>query len=123
MTLAFLYLGLGLVLANIGYLFTRKKASINSPQRFNVFFWIADNWIKFGNSLIIGVALTVLANIHPEMTTKLLGFEWLAIYSTAFGLFPDAILSFLKSKFKFMQPKKATDSDGTTYDRKPKEEE
>lgn len=123
MTLAFIYLGLGLLLANVGYLFTRKKTSINSPEKFSLYFWVADNWIKFGNSLIIGVTLTLLANLHPDMTSELLGFKWLSIYSTGFGLFPDAILSFLKSKFKFMQPKKAVDADGSAYIRKSKNEE
>ncbi len=51
-------------------------------------------------------------------TNKVLGMPYIPIYAVGVGLFPDAILAFLKNKFGFMQPKKVQDEDGSIYKRK-----
>lgn len=118
MTLSFIYLALGLILGNIGYLFTRDRESHATPVKFNLWFWITDNFIKVFHSVVIAVILNLICNVNVAHTSALLGFNWLPIFSVGLGLFPDAALSFMKDRFGWMQPKKAKDSEGKSYERK-----
>lgn len=53
-----------------------------------------------------------------SQTNEAIGFNYQPIYAVGVGLFPDAILAFLKNKFGWMQPKKVQDEDGSIYKRK-----
>ena len=118
MLMSFIYLALGLLLSNLGDVLTRNRESHTTPVKFNFMFWIRDNFIKVIHSVIIAVLLNIACNIDVAQTSHILTFEWKPIYSIGIGLFPDAVLSLLKNKLGWMQPKKAKDSNGKTYTRK-----
>lgn len=118
MILSFIYLAIGLILGNIAHALTRNRESHCSPTKFDFMFWYRDNILKVTTSILIAVGLNFAANIDVAQTHHLLGREWHPIYSLGIGFFPDTVLSFVKNKFGFLQPKKTQDQQGKVYNRK-----
>jgi hypothetical protein len=118
MLTSFVYLLLGFILSNLGYYATRNRESHNSPVKPSFIFFFKDNYIRLIHSALIASIINVILMMDIAQTNKVLGMPYIPIYAVGVGLFPDAILAFLKNKFGFMQPKKVQDEDGSIYKRK-----
>ena len=118
MLYSFIYLFLGIFIANWGYYKTRKRESHASPVKGSLWFYLKDNWIRLLHSVPLAVALCILFNIRPELTTKLIKYEWFSIYSVVIGLCPDAITALLKDALGWMQPTTVKSPQGKIYERK-----
>lgn len=105
MATSFLTVLIGIILGNIAHTAVKDPTSAASPTKFSILFWIKDNWLKTLHSIVIagGLNLALQLNLHEIEAT--LGFKWYNLYGLALGLFPDAILSFMKNQFGFLQPK------------------
>lgn len=95
----------------------RNRNSSSSPKRFNLWFYIKDNYERFGLSL----AVSIIASVLVKMMTKdigvaLHGQEWdeinMLVYA-AIGGAPDLVFSFLKRKYNMFQPDKVNGFDRT----------
>lgn len=108
MLVSFFNVLIGIVLGNIGHLAVKDPTSSASPTRFSFLFWVKDNYLKLLHSLVIAGGLNLAFQLNIHEIEAALGFKWYNIYAVGLGLFPDAVLSFLKNKFGFLQPKKVS---------------
>lgn len=117
MTLSFINVFIGFILANWGWLQTRSKIGGNTPAKFSFLFWFKDNWIKVLHSLATSCLLNLAVQLNLSEVKHLTGFEWRGIYSIIIGFAPDLILSVLKDRLGILQPKRVKLKD-KIYERK-----
>lgn len=117
MLISFVNVIIGIILGNMAHVAVKDPTSAASPTKFNVLFFIKDNYIKIIHSLAIACGLNLALQLNIHEIEAALGFKWYNIYAIGLGLFPDATLSYLKNKFGWMQPKKVT-VNGKEFQRK-----
>lgn len=117
MAISFLTVLIGIVLGNIGHTAVKDPTSAASPTKFSLLFWVKDNWKKVITSIIMACGLNLALQLNIHEVEAAFGFKWHNIYGLGLGLFPDAILSFFKNKFGFLQPKQIV-MKNHTYTRK-----
>jgi hypothetical protein len=99
---------LGFVLAQLIDVLNRDKASKNSPQKFDLLFFLKDNRFKIIVSLLLSFSLSLAVWLNIENVAKLIGKDWTIINDLvylAIGFAPELILQWIKKKYGFLQPK------------------
>lgn len=120
---------LGFVIAQIADVLTRNKSSEHSPQKFNIEFFLKDNWGKILTSLILSFSISSLLYLNVEELGKLFGKDLPYLNNliyAAIGAAPEFVLQILKKRLGFLQPTEVsvtvTDEDGwkdvDTFNRK-----
>lgn len=117
MIASFITVFIGIVLGNIGHTAVKDPTSAASPTKFSPLFWIKDNWLKVVHSIVIAFSINLALQLSIKELEAALGFKWYNLYGLAIGLCPDAVLSYLKNKFGFLQPKRVK-MKNQTYERK-----
>ena len=106
MLTSFINVIIGIILGNVAHVAVKDPTSAASPTKFNLLFFVKDNWIKILHSLVIAGLLNLALQINIHEIEGALGFKWYNIYAIGIGFCPDAFLSFMKNKFGWMQPSK-----------------
>lgn len=105
---------LGFMIAQLFHIWMRDRESNESPEKFNLVFFVKDTWQKMVLSILSSFTLAslfyILIVIDPN---ALYDMEWNGvIYSVKINLFiyafigagVDAIFSYAKNKWGFLQP-------------------
>lgn len=103
---------LGFLAAQLIEISTRDKQSEKSPTRFNIKFFLKDNYLKIITSLLISLTFGFFIHYNQIEITKLGEFIDLElpqyVYYFLIGFAPEIVLQILKNKMGLLQPKEIT---------------
>lgn len=103
---------LGFLAAQLIEISTRNKQSEKSPTRFNIKFFLKDNYLKIITSLLISLTFGFFIHYNQIEITKLGEFIDLElpqyVYYFLIGFAPEIVLQILKNKMGLLQPKEIT---------------
>ena len=106
----------GFFISNLGFVFTRQRKSSRSPVKFDIVFFIRDNWQKMLVSMIMSFSLTI--GFWKFMPDIIQGTEFKLWYAVAIGAVPDVWLNIMKNSFGLFKPQTVEDSKGNKFERK-----
>lgn len=85
----------------------RDKASENSPKKFDLGFFIKDNWKRLIFSLFLSLTLAVGAELLKDDIFAVAGKDlenYNMLVFALIGAAPDLVISYAKRKTQFLQP-------------------
>src|SRR5690606_5889639 len=100
---------LGFFIAQIYDVLTRDKNSINTPDKFNLLFFLKDTWQKIVLSLFLSLSISVLVWLNVGDFAKLIGQEWGALNNIVYaiiGFAPEIVLQFIRKRLGVLQSKR-----------------
>jgi len=112
------------LIAQVFHILNRKKASPSSPEKFNLWFYFKDSWVKIVLGLVLSLALARLLHyFEPLIQDWLLGQIGfglpMAVVYFIIGYAPEKLFAHLKDNYSsFLQPKTVSHK-GKVYNRKP----
>jgi len=100
---------LGFFIGQLIDISTRNKQSETSPVKFNIVFFLKDNWLKITVSLLLSISIGVFIyynEIDISSMIEGIGFNvHSGIIFFLIGFCPEIILQIAKHKYGFLQPK------------------
>lgn len=97
---------LGFLAAQLYDVFTRDKNSINTPEKFDLIFFIKDTWQKIVVSLFLSVTLSLLVWLNVEDFAMLLGKDWTVLNNLVYafiGFAPEVALQFIRKRYGLLR--------------------
>ena len=98
---------LGFAIAQLSDIFRRQKSSDASPVKFDLVFFIKDNWQKAIVSIALSFCISVAVHLNITDFSKLFGQEWTALNQIVYiviGAVPEMVLQHFKRKIGLFQP-------------------